>query len=91
MYLSSHPFHHANPTQQTTHAPTHTAREIAAFIVDGEAPEEGVRFTGVDYKACSFLQLRLLGDLRRVLGGCFERGLGVFPVVAEVRGVCLRV
>ena len=62
-------------------------REVAAYILEGADPEEHVRFLGADFKATSFLQLRLLSDLRRVLGDCFERGLSVYPVMADVLGI----
>jgi hypothetical protein len=62
-------------------------REIVSYVVDGDAPEESVRFTGADFTARSFRELRLLGDLRRVLSDCFERGLVVYPLVLELIGL----
>lgn len=65
----------------------HAFRAYTSFIVDGEPPGESVRFTGSDYSARSFRELRQLADLRRVLGDCFERALLVYPVVLDLVGI----
>lgn len=68
----------------------HAFREFSSWIVNGQAPEEKVRFCGADYTARSFRELRLLADLRRVLGDCFERGVQIFPLVLDLIGLDAR-
>jgi hypothetical protein len=50
-------------------------------VVNGEHPEESVRMQGAVVEAASFATIRLLGELREVLGDGFQSSLKVYPIL----------
>ena len=63
-------------------------RDAEAWVVGGEAPAgEVVRLQGAVLNMTTFAQLRLLEELREVLGDGLPSSLRVFPVLQDVLGV----
>ncbi len=63
-------------------------RDVASWIVDGEPPTgETVRIQGAVLEMKTFKQMRLLEELREVLGDGLQSSLRVFPVLQDILGV----
>lgn len=56
-------------------------RDVENWIVNGEKPYESVRMKGAVLECTTFATLRLLEELREVLGDGFHSSLKVFPVI----------
>ena len=56
-------------------------RDVEDWIVNGEKPYESVRMQGAVLECTSFTTLRLLEELKDVLGDGFHSSLKVFSVV----------
>ena len=63
-------------------------RDAEAWVVNGESPSgETVRLQGAVLQMDTFARLRLLEELREVLGDALPSCLRVFPVLQDVLGV----
>lgn len=59
-------------------------REVQAWIINGEAPEDTIHFQGAMVECNSFAKLILVDAIRGALGDGFTAAIRLFPVVREL-------